>query len=261
MVKAIWIEVALGDQDPPTIDEYHAASWWKHLKDNGYGWATINTVRKALKQVDKERKTAHRVWVETFNEDKETALAAWREQRAREKVEAVQAEPEPEPQLEAKVSAFATLLEGRDAKIPAPDDAFFAPIRYQKKIAAAVVKILKTHGYWEAFSRPDEDGDINFHLSIDNEPYMRFVIERHGNMVSLTHYGEQNGDAMRDPEMCFALPEWRPTMFQNDYAGYYSEDIPENDSFPATWAENLLQQGFADPKQAKASSLTHPRGD
>ena len=51
-------------------------------------------------------------------------------------------------------------------------------------------------------------------ISIDNEPWMRLVIEvlpergPDGHVVvSVAHYGEQNSDAMRDPEMLFEVVE------------------------------------------------------
>ena len=51
-----------------------------------------------------------------------------------------------------------------------------------------------------------------FHIKIENPPYMALVIEDiqelgpHGfPVISVAHYGEQNGDLMRDPEMCFEL--------------------------------------------------------
>jgi hypothetical protein len=48
-------------------------------------------------------------------------------------------------------------------------------------------------------------------LKIENPPYMALVIEAIGigpmglPALSVAHYGEQNGDLMRDPEMCFEL--------------------------------------------------------
>ena len=69
-------------------------------------------------------------------------------------------------------------------------------------------------------------------ISIDNEPWMRLVIEvlpekgPDGHVVvSVAHYGEQNSDAMRDPEMLFEVveegggqPKFWPFYFRNDYA-------------------------------------------
>lgn len=41
--------------------------------------------------------------------------------------------------------------------------------------------------------------------------------------ISLAHYGRQNGDAMRDPEMLFALhkesQQFVPYYYRNDYMG------------------------------------------
>ena len=48
------------------------------------------------------------------------------------------------------------------------------------------------------------------YLKIENQPYMSLVIEAMDESgpcglpaISVCHYGEQNGDPMRDPEMCF----------------------------------------------------------
>ena len=49
-------------------------------------------------------------------------------------------------------------------------------------------------------------------LRVENPPYQQLVIEaipEPGPLglrcLSVAHYGEQNGDLMRDPEMCFEL--------------------------------------------------------
>ncbi len=51
-----------------------------------------------------------------------------------------------------------------------------------------------------------------FYLKIENLPYMALVIEATPEpgplglpAISVAHYGKQNGDPMRDPEMCFEL--------------------------------------------------------
>ena len=50
------------------------------------------------------------------------------------------------------------------------------------------------------------------YLKIENPPFMALVIEATPEpgpcghpAISIAHYGEQNGDSMRDPEMCFEL--------------------------------------------------------
>ena len=62
------------------------------------------------------------------------------------------------------------------------------------------LRILKAAGGW----------NHGLHLHIDNSPYMALIIEATDQSgpcglpaISVCHYGEQNGDAMRDPEMLF----------------------------------------------------------
>ena len=86
--------------------------------------------------------------------------------------------------------------------------------------------------------------------------------------ISLAHYGEQNGDAMRDPEIVFKLHAigdklWaEPVYFRNDYAGleqfvyrsdsesgktYIRTDLKrELKSFARLWFRNIRAQGFLD---------------
>jgi hypothetical protein len=65
-----------------------------------------------------------------------------------------------------------------------------------------ILDILQKSGGWHH----------GLHLHIENTPYMALVIEATDESgpcglpaLSVCHYGEQNGDAMRDPEMCFEL--------------------------------------------------------
>jgi hypothetical protein len=110
------------------------------------------------------------------------------------------------------------------------------------------------------------------YLKIDNPPYMALVIEAtpepgpvNAPALSVAHYGEQNGDLMRDPEMCFELTNplgmgWMMTPFywRNDYAGveqysrscdannyiFYSDLFHEHEQFARLWDKNLRAQGF-----------------
>ena len=85
-------------------------------------------------------------------------------------------------------------------------------------------------------------------------------------LISLCHYGEQNDDLMRDPEMVFELfthgeaSAAEPLSFQNDYMGFLQEVYrydesgkkthvnprlkQELKSFARTWFTNLKDQGF-----------------
>ena len=112
------------------------------------------------------------------------------------------------------------------------------------------------------------------YLRIENPPFMRLVIEVVGEMfpngtceVSVAHYGEQNGDQMRDPEISFLVTpneeghwQWKPLTFLNDYVGVYqvaaeydnfgfirvrdSRLVRELIDFSNQWDCNVKQQGF-----------------
>jgi len=108
------------------------------------------------------------------------------------------------------------------------------------------------------------------YLKIDNTPYMALVIEgldESGPIglpaISGAHYGEENGDLMRDPEMCFELgfvdgPQLNPYYYRSDYVGVeqWSRNIvrgnyvhlvslhEQHARFARTWDNNLRLQGF-----------------
>ena len=113
----------------------------------------------------------------------------------------------------------------------------------------------------------------SLYLKIENSPYMELVIEAMGESgplglpsISVCHYGEQNGDAMRDPEMCFEIERaehgtvsLNPWYFRNDYleleqssrnivCGRYVELAALHEQhrlFAETWDNNLRLQGFS----------------
>ena len=119
----------------------------------------------------------------------------------------------------------------------------------------------------------------SLYLKIDNRPYMELVIEAVGEpgplglpSVSVAHYGEQNGDAMRDPEMCFELASasdgalsLNPFYYRNDYVGVeqWSRNLvrghyvqlaelhKQHERFAHTWDNNLRLQNFADAFDAR----------
>ena len=105
--------------------------------------------------------------------------------------------------------------------------------------------------------------------------YMPLSVEEIGSsgdgyrLVSLCHYGEQNGDLMRDPDIVFLFhngPDGvaaEPVSFRNDYLGIvqdvyrYDETgrrthvVPslkqELKEFAESWFANLKDQGFFAP--------------
>jgi hypothetical protein len=111
-----------------------------------------------------------------------------------------------------------------------------------------------------------------FYLRIENPPYLPLVIEatpEPGPLgspgLSVAHYGEQNGDLMRDPEMCFELTkaplaraELVPYYWRNDYVGveqysrlladgnyiFHPDLFAQHERFAAEWDRNLRSQGI-----------------
>jgi hypothetical protein len=103
------------------------------------------------------------------------------------------------------------------------------------------------------------------HYKLDKAPniYMPLTIEIiEKDQLSLCHYGEQNGDLMRDPEMVFyknPTGEFSPIYFRNDYMGIeeFSGRIDgknitcdeslqnEHTEFADIWIKNIaIQQGL-----------------
>ena len=96
-------------------------------------------------------------------------------------------------------------------------------------------------------------------------------------LIAICHYGEQNGDLMRDPEMVFEVyasptpATAEPLSFRNDYMGLMQEIYRYDDdgkkthvnvrlkqdlkSFARTWLNNLKDQGFLSDN-AKRERLT-----
>ncbi|MFA6102827.1 MAG: hypothetical protein WC721_11615 [Victivallaceae bacterium] len=121
---------------------------------------------------------------------------------------------------------------------------------------------------YEAMSDPkyrqNEDGN---YAKIHNNPnLMAVVVEKVGNLagygeiISIAHYGEQNGDLMADPEMTFTIVggEYYPVSFRNDYVGIYQEVFNFNEdgepeaintklqsdliAFANTWMKSIQEQ-------------------
>lgn len=119
------------------------------------------------------------------------------------------------------------------------------------------------------------------YMKLEAEGFMPLVMEKVGGSIgtpfgagqlySLAHYYTQNGDAMRDPEMCFIVSDNRvatenenmiritPQFYQQDSLGLYEESVTiENDKvttykpvwhkghlqFANEWLKNIRAQGF-----------------
>ena len=84
---------------------------------------------------------------------------------------------------------------------------------------SAVEKILKAHGVLEAFNSAE-----HYAAKIASGGYMPLSIEKHGKLITVTHYFEQNGDLVPDPDMEFVDlggEEWLPVAIQHSTGLYY----------------------------------------
>ena len=130
-----------------------------------------------------------------------------------------------------------------------------------------IVRILEEAGMLEP----------GFHIHIDNPPWMPLSIEdiqQDGPnglpTLSVAHYGEQNGDLMRDPEMLFEMRRTGGALelvgyyWRNDYLGieqYSSYRDKEgrlvvhparkqqHQTLASMWDRNLRSQGFLEAFQ------------
>jgi len=125
--------------------------------------------------------------------------------------------------------------------------------------------MIEQRGGFEAVS--------NHYIRLENPPLMRLVIEVIGGpfpngawQLSVAHYGEQNGDAMRDPELTFLVTpgerglSWTPLTYENSYLGCYQVAAEVNErgevtvrdqrlvrdlrNFANQWDLNIKDQGF-----------------
>ncbi len=96
----------------------------------------------------------------------------------------------------------------------------------------------------------------------NNKAFMPLVVELIGfNQMSVAHYGLQNGDLMRDPEIVFYKKDnsFFPVFCQNDYVGLYSVAMEWLDEqgfsivneqnynnmitlFNSAWSNNIISQ-------------------
>ena len=114
------------------------------------------------------------------------------------------------------------------------------------------------------FEAADRNGG---HVKLKSGEYMPLVIEHlysipgHGEVYSMTHYGEQNGDLMRDPDMELLVDNDRgvitPMTYRNDYVGVFQQVFVDDtlrwfrpglmvqlDEFLYLWRNNIAAQGF-----------------
>ncbi|MBX3038574.1 MAG: hypothetical protein KF758_16810 [Anaerolineales bacterium] len=114
--------------------------------------------------------------------------------------------------------------------------------------------LLKSHNLLKEFQQQD-----SFHVRFDKPGYQRLVIERHGELISVAHYFEQNGDLVADPDVELHYPTWVPTAITQTFFGYRQKFFErdgktyvdtrfhkEVSSFLTLWARNIKAQGWAE---------------
>ncbi|PSR19297.1 hypothetical protein C8255_02955, partial [filamentous cyanobacterium CCP3] len=99
-----------------------------------------------------------------------------------------------------------------------------------------------------------------FHLRIENEPFIPLVVERQGNELYLTHYLTQNGDMFIDSEMVFRVRseghiEFKETAVQSLRGG--ESRLPDR-AFAQIFSKNIVQQGFAEAAKAQLQAQAAP---
>ena len=128
-----------------------------------------------------------------------------------------------------------------------------------------IQRMIDQHGGFEAVRTR--------YLRLENPPFMRLLIEViHGPYpngayeVSVAHYAEQNGDAMRDPEITFLVvpseqgTTWTPLTFEDSYLGCYQVVASVSSAglveardpalmrdlrdFATQWDRNIKEQGL-----------------
>ena len=122
---------------------------------------------------------------------------------------------------------------------------------------SAIEKILTAHRQFTAFSESED-----YAVKITSEGFMPLSIEKHGKQITVTHYFEQNGDLVPDPDMefvDFGGEDWLPVAIQHS-TGLYCKAAEQAasgnwlisqramcdlKSFARIWARNLMVQGFA----------------
>ena len=125
-----------------------------------------------------------------------------------------------------------------------------AATKLQKGIVEKrIADFLETAGLRESITQGED-----FHLRIENEPYMPLVIERHSKELYFTHYVEQNGDTFIDSEIVFTIEtegqlQFQETAVQDPIRG--GELRSPDRLFARLFSRNILEQGFAEAARAK----------
>ncbi|MBE9109811.1 strawberry notch C-terminal domain-containing protein [Nodosilinea sp. LEGE 07298] len=129
------------------------------------------------------------------------------------------------------------------------------PKQQQGQIEKRIATFLEKAGIREAITAGED-----YHLKIENEPYIPLVVERQLDELYLTHYLEQNGDTFIDTEMVFKIQEdgqlrFKEVATQDPIRG--GELRAPDRLFAQTFSRNIQHQGFAEAakQQLQAQSV------
>ncbi|MFE4105972.1 strawberry notch C-terminal domain-containing protein [Almyronema epifaneia] len=161
-------------------------------------------------------------------------------------------EPLPLPPPPPLVSAPSTSASG----------SILPPKQQQGQIEKRIANFLEKAGIREAVTAGED-----YHLKIENEPYIPLVVERQLDELYLTHYREQNGDTFIDTEMVFKIQadgqlRFKEVATQDPIRG--GECRSPDRLFAQTFSRNIHHQGFAEavreqlqPKPEATPQETH----
>jgi hypothetical protein len=189
-----------------------------------------------------------------MNQRQHTLAAFDRKEVAREllgiklpEMELIAVEPLQEPQAQPVTVTASPVVQSPASPIEAPGDRqpIILPAKQQKGIIEKrIARLLEGAGIRQAVTA-DED----YHLKIENEPWIPLVVERHLDELYLTHYLTQNGDMFIDSEMVFKITsegqlEFKEVATQDPFRG--GEKRSPDRVFAQVFSRNILEQGFAE---------------
>jgi hypothetical protein len=147
---------------------------------------------------------------------------------------------------------------------PTPSSTGILPPKQQQgQIEKRIANFLEKAGIREAATAGED-----YHLKIENEPYIPLVVERQLDELYLTHYLEQNGDTFIDTEMVFKIQadgqlRFKEVATQDPVRG--GECRSPDRLFAQTFSRNIHHQGFAEaakeqlqPKPEATPQQAHP---
>ncbi|MFB2834237.1 strawberry notch C-terminal domain-containing protein [Floridanema evergladense] len=134
-----------------------------------------------------------------------------------------------------------------------------SPQQQKEAGAKKVATLLHKSGLVAEIMKGDD-----FHLKVENNPYIPLVIERHGNELYLTHYLEQGGDTFIDSEMVYRIGDdgslkLKEVATQNPFTG--GEARSHDRGFAQMFSSNLIAQGFAEATARAWTSAIADRSD